>query len=119
MTRRYISAMISHKHLTPELSRADLRPRQAIILPRPAEAAKRARLEQIVSALSCPGTPACGLICGQAIRLERAGRQYRKPLLRKNFGKSRVCEKFTEAFQGEPSSIQVLNKACDNLRANT
>ena len=38
--------------LTPELSRADLRPRRAIILPWPAVAAKRTRLERIVRRLT-------------------------------------------------------------------
>ena len=38
--------------LTPELSRADLRPRRVIILPWPAEAAKRTRLERIVRRLT-------------------------------------------------------------------
>ena len=38
--------------LTPELSRADLRPRRATILPWPAEAAKRSRLERIVRRLT-------------------------------------------------------------------
>ena len=41
--------LFATRNLTPELSRPDLRPRQSDNLRRSAEAAKRARLERIVS----------------------------------------------------------------------
>ena len=49
----YESHEILHGDLTPELSRADLRPRERLKIQKSAEAAKRSRLERIVSAESC------------------------------------------------------------------
>ncbi len=49
LAKKLLKNYRSHLKITPELSRADLRPRQGLKIQKSAEAAKRSRLERIVS----------------------------------------------------------------------